>query len=358
MSDSIGSTTAVTAGGDGRPPFTAADIAGIVGGAVHGDSGVVVTGVAPLDRANGNQLSFLAGERYLSWFTNTKAGVVITTPALSERKTTASALVVVEKPMDAMVRLLSYFHQEDQRPAGIHPSAVIASSAVLGEDVTIGPYAVIEEGVVIGNGSWIGAHSVVGANSTLGNSVRIHPGVTVYPRVEIGNRVILHAGARVGREGFGFVPTPDGVRRIPHVGRCVLSDDVEVGANSCVDRGSVDDTVIGAGTKIDSLVQVGHNVRIGRLCFIASQAGLAGSTRIGDGVQLGGQSGISGHVELGDGVSIAAQAGVISDIPAGETWSGYPARPHREQLRAHAALRRLTQVIRPLETLLKGEEKR
>ncbi|MCA2996420.1 MAG: hypothetical protein ING97_15890, partial [Gemmatimonas sp.] len=152
--------------------------------------------------------------------------------------------------------------------------------------------------------------------------------------------------------GFGFVPRPTGVVRIPHVGRCVLEHDVEVGANSCVDRGSVDDTVIGAGTKIDNLVQIAHNVRIGRFCFIAAQAGLAGSTRIEDGAQVGGQAGLGGHLTIGVKASVAAQSGVFGDVPAGEVWSGYPARPHKEQLRTQAALVRLARLVKPLERLL------
>ena len=192
----------------------------------------------------------------------------------------------------------------------------------------------------------------MGAGSALGADVRLHPHAVVYPFTELGDRVVLHAGAQVGREGFGFVPRPTGVVRIPHVGRCVLEHDVEVGANSCVDRGSVDDTVIGAGTKIDNLVQIGHNVRIGRFCFIASQAGLAGSTRIEDGAQVGGQAGLGGHLTVGVKASVAAQSGVFGDVPAGEVWSGYPARPHKEQLRTQAALVRLARLVKPLERLL------
>jgi len=196
------------------------------------------------------------------------------------------------------------------------------------------------------------AGAVVGAGSTLGRDVRLHAHAVVYPGTELGDRVVLHAGAQVGREGFGFVPAGAGVVRIPHVGRCVLGSDVEIGANSCVDRGSVDDTVIGAGTKVDSLVQIAHNVRIGRFCFIASQAGIAGSSRIEDGVRIGGQVGLSGHLSIGARATVAAQAGVFGDIPGGETWSGYPARPHKEQLRAQAAVFRLAKLIRPLEQLL------
>ena len=218
--------------------------------------------------------------------------------------------------------------------------------------MTIDAYAVIQDEATVGAGSWIGPHAVVGAGCRLGRDVRLHAGAVLYPYVDVGDRVILHSGARVGREGFGFVAGPTGPVRIPHVGRCVLESDVEIGANSCVDRGSVDDTIIGAGTKVDNLVMIAHNVRIGRLCFLASQVGIAGSARIGDGVQLGGQVGVGGHLTIGAGASLAGRAGVYGDVPAGEVWSGFPARPHREQLRAQAAMLRLGRMIRPLEQLL------
>ena len=342
-------------GGDGQTPITAADVAAQVGGRLVGDPTVVVHGIAPLDRAGPSDLSFLAHLRYASWFATSRAGVVLVAPAFEAQAGTPSTRIVVDKPTDAMVGLLARFHRAEPRAIGIHPTAVIAPTARLGAGVTIDAFVVIGDDVVIGDRSWISAGAKVGAGSVLGADVRLHPNAVVYPFSELGDRVVLHAGAQVGREGFGFVPRPTGVVRIPHVGRCVLEHDVEIGANSCVDRGSVDDTVIGAGTKIDSLVQIGHNVRIGRFCFFASQAGIAGSTRIEDGAQIGGQVGVSGHLTIGAKATVAAQAGVFGDIPAGEIWSGYPARPHKEQLRSQAAVSRLAKLIRPLERLLMRE---
>jgi UDP-3-O-[3-hydroxymyristoyl] glucosamine N-acyltransferase len=346
----------VTGGGDGQEPITAADVAAQVGGRLVGDAHVVVRGIAPLDRAGAGELSFLAHQRYLAWFLSSKAGVVLMAPAFESVAEGPATRVIVDKPMDALVTLLARFHRREPRAAGVHPTAVVADSASLGEGVTVDAYAVIGDGVVVGAGSWIGAGAKIGAGSTLGRDVRLFPNAVVYPFVELGDRVVLHAGSQVGREGFGFVPQPTGVVRIPHIGRCVLGHDVEIGANSCVDRGSVDDTIIGAGTKIDSLVQVGHNVRIGRFCFVASQAGIAGSSRIEDGVQIGGQVGLGGHLTIGAKATVAAQAGVFGDVPSGEVWSGYPARPHKEQLRAQAAMARLAKIIRPIERLLTSRE--
>jgi UDP-3-O-[3-hydroxymyristoyl] glucosamine N-acyltransferase len=340
-------------GGAGLAVLSAAAVAARTGGVLRGNADAQVSRVAPLDRAGPDALSFLAHARYAAWFPESRAGVVLVAPAFADLAGPATR-IIVDKPVEAMVAMLGAFHRPPSRPEGIHPSAVVAPSVRVGVGVTVEPHAVIGEAVVVGDGCWIGAGAVVEAGCVLGTHVRLHPNVVVYPGVELGDRVVLHAGARVGREGFGFLPTPQGPRRIPHLGRCVLEADVEVGANSCVDRGSVDDTVIGAGTKLDNLVHVAHNVRIGRLCFLAAQVGIAGSTRIEDGVQLGGQAGVSGHVTIGARASVAAQAGVIGDVPPGEIWSGYPARPHREQLRAQGALARLARVIRPLERLVSG----
>jgi len=348
-------TTRQQNGGDGHEPITAAAIAAQVGGVLVGDGSAVVHGIAPLDRAGAQDLSFLAHPRYAALFAQSGAGVVLVTPTYATLAGRPDTRIVVEKPIDALVGLLARFHRREPRADGVHATAVVAASAQLGSGVTLDAHAVVGDGAVLGDGCWIGAGAVVGAGAVLGRDVRLYPNAVVYPFTELGDRVVLHAGAQAGREGFGFVPRPDGVARIPHIGRCVLEHDVELGANSCVDRGSVDDTIIGAGTKIDSLVHIAHNVRVGRFCFFASQVGVAGSARIGDAVQLGGQVGVGGHLTIGARAQLGGQAGVIGDVPAGEIWSGYPARPHKEQLRAQAALARLVKLIRPLERLLGGK---
>jgi UDP-3-O-[3-hydroxymyristoyl] glucosamine N-acyltransferase len=193
---------------------------------------------------------------------------------------------------------------------------------------------------------------VLGDGVTIGQRCHLIASVTAYSGSRIGDRVTIHAGARIGSDGFGYVQRDGEHLKIPHVGRCIVEDDVEIGANTTIDRGSIDDTVIGAGTKIDNLVQIGHNVRIGRLCLIMGQAGIAGSVRVEDGCMILGQVGISGHHTIGKGARLAAQAGVFGDIPAGETWSGYPARPHKEALRAQAALFKLPSLLRRIERLL------
>ncbi len=339
-------------GGDGRKPVTAAFIAAQIGGELAGDGNVVIGGVAPLDRAGPGDVSIFSSSRYSDWYGATTAGLVLVSRDLAGVAGTPLARIVVDKPVDAMVSILSHFHRADPRVVGIHPTAVVSPTAVIGRDVCVEAFAVVGDGVVLGDGAWIGAHAFVGEESVVGPDARLHPAARVYPRVAIGARVVVHGGANIGREGFGWVTSTG--QRVPHVGRCVLGDDVEIGANTCVDRGSIDDTIIGAGTKIDNLCQIAHNVRIGRMCFLASQVGIAGSARIEDGVQIGGQAGLQGHITVGSGAILGGQAGVLGDVPSKEFWSGYPARPHREQLRSHAAMARLVKIVRPLEQLLSG----
>jgi len=265
--------------------------------------------------------------------------------------------VVTDQPRDALLAVLPRLYPTPRRAAGIHPTARIGRGARLPVDAAVDAYAVVGEGAEVGARAWIGAHCVVGAGVVIGDDVQLHPGVTLYSGTRLGHRVIVHSGARIGSDGFGYVFRDGAHGKIPHVGRCMIGDDVEIGANSTIDRGSVDDTVVGAGTKIDNLVHIAHNVRIGRLCLLMAQVGVAGSVRIEDGCVLAGQVGVSGHHTVGAGARLAAQAGVFGNIPAGETWSGYPARPHAEALRAQAALFKLPRLIRALERLVRERER-
>jgi UDP-3-O-[3-hydroxymyristoyl] glucosamine N-acyltransferase len=317
---------------------------------------VEVASIAPLDRAGEGEVSFLASARYVPLFARSRASVVLVAPELADAEGSVAARVVVEKPHEALLALLPVLYAPPTREAGIHPTARVGRGAEVGAGATIGPYVVVGDGARIGDGTWLDAHVVVGQGVEIGSDCRLHPGVVLYAGSRLGQRVELHAGVRIGSDGFGYVFRGGAHQKIPHVGRCIIEDDVEIGANTTIDRGSIDDTVIGAGTKIDNLVHVGHNVRIGRLCLLMAQVGIAGSTRIGDGVIFAGQAGIGGHINIGDGARIAGQAGVFGDVPAGESWSGYPARPHKESLRATAALFKIAGMIRGLEKLLAKEK--
>ena len=338
-------------GGEGSRVLTAEAIAAAVGGTLHGDAATRVSGVAPLDRADATHLTFLANAKYAPLAAERDLGVLLVTPELAEVGT-ARARIVVKNPHEAMLPLLPMLYPPLPQNPGIHPTVTLGRGVTLGDDVSLGPGAVLDDGVRVGARTRLEAHVVVGAGVAIGEECHIYPGATLYAGTLVGDRVRIHAGVRLGSDGFGYV-FRDGVHaKIPHVGRCIVESDVEIGANTTIDRGSIDDTVIGAGTKIDNLVQVAHNVRIGRLCLLMSQVGIAGSVRVEDGCILAGQVGIAGHVTIGQGARLAAQAGVFGSIPAGETWSGYPARPHKEALRAQAAMFKLPSLLRALERLV------
>jgi len=332
--------------------IAAGEIARLVGGELRGDANASASAVAPLHRAGAGELSFLASARYASAFAESGAEIVLVSPDLADAPGRARARIVVERPHDAVLTVLPRLYAPPPRTPGVHPTAVIGRGVTLGAEVTIGAYAVLGEGAAVGDRAWVGEHCVVGAGVSIGDDARLFPHVTCYPGTQVGRRTAVHAGARLGSDGFGYVFRDGAHAKIPHVGRCLVGDDVEIGANTTIDRGSIDDTRVGAGTKIDNLVHLGHNVHVGRLCLVMAQVGVAGSSRIEDGAVLAGQVGVGGHVTIGARARLAGQAGVFGDVPAGETWSGYPARPHRESLRASAALQRLPGLLRRIERLL------
>jgi len=336
-------------------PFTAADAAALVGGELVGDGATPLAGVAPLDRAGPADLSFLASGKYLALFQASRAGVVLCRAEHREARSGPATRIVVPDPYHALLQLVGRFYPAPPRAVGIHATAVVEPGAGLGADVALGPYAVVGAGARLGDRVTVMAGSIVGAGVEVGDDSTIHPSVVLYPGAQIGKRVILHSGVRIAVDGFGYVRGPEGHVRIPHFGRCIIGDDVEIGANSTVDRGSLDDTVIGPGTKMDNLVQVGHNCRIGARCLLMSQVGVAGSTRVEDDVILAGQVGLGGHFTVGKGARIGAQSGVMADVPAGASYFGYPARPVREAMRGVAALARLTKIVGQLEELVERD---
>jgi UDP-3-O-[3-hydroxymyristoyl] glucosamine N-acyltransferase len=330
-----------------------ADLVALVEGEVSAaPSGRQVSGVATLDAAGSTDLSFVAAPRYLPYLAGCRAAAVLVSADLEAGQDEAGPLLIrVDDPHAALARVIPVLYPEPEAPQGVHPAAVVAEGAVVGQRASIAAGAVIGDGARIGAGSVIGEGCVIGEGVVVGEECRLHPGVTLYSGVTLGDRCILHSGVRLGCDGFGYAFTAGEHRKIRHVGGCRIGNDVEIGANSTVDRGSVGDTVIGPGTKIDNLVHIGHNVRMGAACIVVAQVGISGSTRIGNGVVIGGQAGIAGHLTIGDGARIGAQAGVTADIPAGQAVSGYPARPHREALRAQASLFKLPALAERLRNL-------
>jgi UDP-3-O-[3-hydroxymyristoyl] glucosamine N-acyltransferase len=331
--------------------LSARHVAELAGGELIGNADVILAGIAPLDRAGPGDLSILTDRRFLSAFTGSNAGAVLVSQKFRDASAGPPVRIVVPDPHQALVRVLAAFAPPEPIEWGIHPTATVGSGTQWSGRVAIGPYAVLGHAVSLGSDCIIGPHAIIGAGVSLGDHCRIGAHATLEGSTALGDEVVLNAGARVGTPGFGYAPTTAGHDWLPHLGRCVIGDRVEIGANTTVDRGSVDDTVIGADTKIDNLVQVAHNVRIGPRCLILAQVGIAGTTTIEEDAVLGGQAGLAGHLAVGRGARVAAQSGVIGDIPAGATVSGYPARSHRDVLRQAAALKRLTPIISKLERI-------
>jgi len=338
-----------------------AELALGLGGRLEGpDAGSEVTGVSTLEEAGPSEVCYYGNPRYESRLASTSALAVI---AATHVATSSPNVIVVAEPYRAFREaLLLLAPPEPTVPPGIRGGAFVHPGAVLRDGVSVAPGAVVEEGCIVGGGSRIGPCAVLGPGCRLGCDCVIHAGAVLYRRSVLGDRVVVHAGAVIGSDGFGFVPDPRGHLKVPQTGIVEIGDDVEIGAGCTIDRAVVGSTRIGSGTKLDNLVQIAHNVVLGAGCLIAAQTGIAGSTRLGDGVVCGGQAGIGGHLVVGDRATIAAQSGVTRNVPAGETVSGYPARPHGESLRMSAALaglpglrRRILEFMRRMDGAEKGE---
>jgi UDP-3-O-[3-hydroxymyristoyl] glucosamine N-acyltransferase len=307
--------------------------------------------VKALGVAGPQHLAFFDNPKYLDQLTNTRAGGCLVAPAFAERVPSNTAVLKTQTPYSAFAFALGLFYADALRPAamkaGIDPSAGghVHPTAYIDEGVTIEPGAVVGPEAKIGRGSTIAAGAVIGYRVVIGAGCFVGPGATLTHAI-VGDRVILHAGVRIGQDGFGFAMSAKGHLKVPQVGRVVIGDDVEIGANSTIDRGALNDTTIGEGTKIDNLVQIGHNAKIGRHCIIVAQSGIAGSAELGDFVVMGGHSGVVGHVKIGRGAHIAGMAHVKDDVPAGARMGGTPAVPFNEWARGVATLKRLSVVRR------------
>lgn len=341
--------------------LTVFEIAGLCGATVEGEGGRTIVGPASLASAEANQISFLASERYRRELQETRAAAVLVPHGLEVERGEVT-LLRCEDPQRAFTAVVAAFAEPVERPApGIHPTAVVDPRAEVHAEASVGALCVVGPGTRIGARSALHPRVVVGAECELGEDCELHPGVVLYPRVRLGARCILHAGAILGAEGFGFDPTPEGWVKVPQCGTVVLEDDVEVGANSCIDRARFSATRIGRGTKIDNLTQVGHNVQVGHDSLLCAQVGVSGSTRLGSWVVMGGQSGANGHVEIGDRARIAGGSGVYATLEGGADYGGTPSRPLREHLRTAASLSKLPRLLerlRGLERRLRELEER
>lgn len=329
------------------------EIARLVGGEAKGDEETDITGVAALGAATERELTFAEGEAALRRAADSRAGCILVPEGIFIPGRTIIAAASIRL---AFIRAAEALHTPRQVQAGIHPTAVIAPDARLAPGVSVGPYCVIESGVKIGEGTRVGAGVYLGEGVSLGARCVLHPRVSIYPGVQVGDRVVLHAGVVLGSDGFGYLFAEGRQQKFPQLGGLVVENDVEIGANTTVDRGSLGTTRIGEGAKIDNLVQIAHNVRIGRHSVIAAQTGISGSAEIGDFVTLAGQVGVADHVRIEDGAVIGAQAGIPTGkaVRKGSVMWGTPARPLREFKKMYAHLSRLPELAQKVKELSAG----
>lgn len=318
-------------------------MAGRLDGEVLGDGTALLTGFATTDAAKAGDLTFAETAEYFAAAEASAATAILAGGNFSSAKKT---VIRVAHPRVAFARALAVFFPEPAWAPGIHPSAVIAASAEIEPTAHVGPHCTVGERVKLGARCVLQGGNFIGDDAVLGEGTRLFPNVTLYARTQLGRRVRIHAGTVIGADGFGYVLDGGEQRKVPQIGDVIIGDDVEIGANVAVDRGALGSTVIGRGTKIDNLVQVGHNVTIGEHCILCAQVGVAGSAKLGHHCVLAGQVGIAGHLKIGNHVTIGSKSGVMHSIPDGETWLGIPAQPDKQAKRVLIALQRLPDLLR------------
>jgi UDP-3-O-[3-hydroxymyristoyl] glucosamine N-acyltransferase len=338
--------------------YRLAELAELIGGWVEGDPERAVEAVRSLETAGPGDLSFLKDPRYRGQAAASAAGALLVGASLADA-VPGRDLLIADDPSWALARLLAHLHPEESRPPGIHPTAILDPNCAVDPAAHVGPYAVIGAGSRIAAGAAVLAFVAVGRGCTVGEGAVLHPHAVLYDGTEVGVGCIVHAGVVLGADGFGYATHGGAHHKVPQIGRVVLAADVEVGANSTIDRATLGETRIGAGTKIDNLVQVGHNVVTGRHCILCGQAGIAGSARLGSYVVLAGQSGVAGHIELGDGAQVAAKSAALTSVEPRTAVAGIPAIEMRKWRRQAVLLSRLDEIVRRLravEARMEGDQ--
>jgi len=324
------------------------DLATAIGGKPFGDPSIVISGVSEIQNGEKGTITFLANPKYKQYLTKTQASAVVVNDASLAK---GKSGIIAENPQLAFSKILEYFQPDKKTEHGIHATAQIHPSAKIGNNISVGPYSVIEAHVKLGDNIKIDAHVTIGKRSSVGNDGQIMAGVNIYHDCSVGNNVIIHSGTVIGCDGFGFIPENDINHKIPQIGKVVIGDDVEIGANCSIDRATIGATRIGHGTKIDNLVHIAHNVSIGKGCLVTAMVAIAGSSTIGDFCIFAGQSGVAPHVTVGDRTIIAAKAGVTKSLEGGKVYAGMPAREIREQNKRDAVFRNIEKLTKRLQKI-------
>ena len=332
--------------------FTAKQIAGMIGGRVEGDENATINTFAKIEEGKPGAISFLSNPKYTHYVYDTQSSVVLINEDVVLEKPVTATLIRVKNAYESVAKLLQLYESMKPRKTGIEPQAYISEKATIGENVYIGAFAYIADGAVIGDGTQIYPHTVVGEGVTVGEKCTLYPHVTVYQGCKLGNNVTIHAGSVIGADGFGFAPSTEGYDKIPQIGIVVIEDNVEIGANTCIDRSTMGQTVIHKGVKLDNLIQVAHNCEIGENTVMSAQVGLAGSTKVGSWCMVGGQAGFSGHIQVADRTFVGAQCGVIKNTRGnGESLIGSPAMDPKMFFKAKAIYSKLPDMYRQIAAL-------
>ena len=336
--------------------FSAKQIAEYIGGTIVGDENATIHTFAKIEEGIPGALSFLSNPKYTHYIYGTQSSIVLVNNDFCPEHEIKATLIKTENAYESLAKLMTLYEQNMPKKTGISPLASIAENTKIGKNVYVGPFACIEEGAEIGDNSYIHPHATVGCHAKVGTNTILYPNVTIYHDCRVGNNCILHAGAVIGADGFGFAPSPEGYEKIPQIGIAVIEDNVEIGANTCVDRATMGATIVHSGVKLDNLIQVAHNVEIGSNTVIASQTGIAGSAKIGEWCMFAGQVGVAGHIKVGDHVTVGAQSGIPGNTKSGQTLMGYPAIDPKQFARSAAIYKKLPDMYVELGRLQKEIE--
>ncbi len=331
--------------------FTAKQIAAYIGGEIVGDENATVHTFAKIEEGMPGALSFLSNPKYTAYIYETQSSIVLVNSDFVPEKPIKATLIKTANAYESLAKLMMLYESVKPKKRGISSMASIADSATIGENVYIGPFVYIGERAIVGDNTIIEANTSIGDGATVGNDCLLYNGVTIYHDCKVGNRCILHAGSVVGSDGFGFAPGTNGYDKIPQIGIAILEDDVEIGANTCIDRATMGATIIKRGVKLDNMVQIAHNVVVDEHTVMAAQCGVAGSTKVGAWCMIGGQTGIGGHIKIGHQVKIAGNSGVANSVTDGKAVMGYPAFDHMQFARSTAVFKKLPEMYREMHTL-------